>query len=207
MPAGESPRVGEDALEEAGREHPRHPRRLYQQPSRIVGDPDVGIRERGERADGEAREADAEITRAVLDRVVNERHEERRVRCAVGEREQAGRGDVIATGTPPGVGFGHKPQLYLKDGDVVRLGVAGLGEQQQIEAVPVTPCRPDDEECTPVVTTDAQRDPRFASKESVMTFALRSVMAAPLKVRGAVIGVIYVDNKAREALFVRDDLD
>ncbi|MYM74804.1 2-hydroxyhepta-2,4-diene-1,7-dioate isomerase [Duganella sp. FT134W] len=40
-------------------------------------------------------------------------------------------GDVIATGTPPGVGMGRKPQRFLKKGDVVRLGIAGLGEQQQ----------------------------------------------------------------------------
>jgi 2-keto-4-pentenoate hydratase/2-oxohepta-3-ene-1,7-dioic acid hydratase in catechol pathway len=39
-------------------------------------------------------------------------------------------GDVIATGTPPGVGMGRKPQRFLKKGDVVRLGIAGLGEQQ-----------------------------------------------------------------------------
>jgi 2,4-diketo-3-deoxy-L-fuconate hydrolase len=40
-------------------------------------------------------------------------------------------GDVISTGTPPGVGLGQKPPLYLKPGDVVRLGIEGLGEQQQ----------------------------------------------------------------------------
>jgi len=40
-------------------------------------------------------------------------------------------GDVIATGTPPGVGMGQKPQRFLRAGDVMRLGVAGLGEQQQ----------------------------------------------------------------------------
>jgi 2-keto-4-pentenoate hydratase/2-oxohepta-3-ene-1,7-dioic acid hydratase in catechol pathway len=40
-------------------------------------------------------------------------------------------GDVIATGTPPGVGQGMKPPQFLKAGDVVRLGVEGLGEQQQ----------------------------------------------------------------------------
>jgi 2,4-didehydro-3-deoxy-L-rhamnonate hydrolase len=40
-------------------------------------------------------------------------------------------GDVIATGTPPGVGLGMKPPQFLKAGDVVRLGVDGLGEQQQ----------------------------------------------------------------------------
>ncbi|MEX0853862.1 MAG: fumarylacetoacetate hydrolase family protein [Bauldia sp.] len=40
-------------------------------------------------------------------------------------------GDVITTGTPPGVGMGMKPPQYLKPGDVVRLGIAGLGEQRQ----------------------------------------------------------------------------
>jgi 2,4-didehydro-3-deoxy-L-rhamnonate hydrolase len=40
-------------------------------------------------------------------------------------------GDVITTGTPPGVGFGMKPPQYLKAGDVVRLGIEKLGEQQQ----------------------------------------------------------------------------
>lgn len=40
-------------------------------------------------------------------------------------------GDVIATGTPPGVGHGQKPPVYLREGNVVSLGVHGLGEQCQ----------------------------------------------------------------------------
>ncbi len=40
-------------------------------------------------------------------------------------------GDVITTGTPPGVGMGMKPPRFLKGGETVRLGVSGLGEQQQ----------------------------------------------------------------------------
>ena len=40
-------------------------------------------------------------------------------------------GDVIATGTPPGVGLGMNPPVFLKAGDVVRLGVEGLGVQEQ----------------------------------------------------------------------------
>jgi 2,4-diketo-3-deoxy-L-fuconate hydrolase len=40
-------------------------------------------------------------------------------------------GDVIATGTPPGVGMGCKPQRFLVPGDVVTLGISGLGEQRQ----------------------------------------------------------------------------
>jgi 2-keto-4-pentenoate hydratase/2-oxohepta-3-ene-1,7-dioic acid hydratase in catechol pathway len=40
-------------------------------------------------------------------------------------------GDVITTGTPPGVGMGKKPQRFLKDGDVMTLGIEKLGEQRQ----------------------------------------------------------------------------
>jgi 2,4-diketo-3-deoxy-L-fuconate hydrolase len=40
-------------------------------------------------------------------------------------------GDIIATGTPPGVGVGRNPPRFLKRGDRLRLGIAGLGEQQQ----------------------------------------------------------------------------
>jgi 2-keto-4-pentenoate hydratase/2-oxohepta-3-ene-1,7-dioic acid hydratase in catechol pathway len=40
-------------------------------------------------------------------------------------------GDVISTGTPAGVGLGFKPPVYLKAGDVVKLGIEGLGEQMQ----------------------------------------------------------------------------
>ena len=40
-------------------------------------------------------------------------------------------GDVISTGTPPGVGLGQKPPVYLRPGNVIRLGVGGLGEQRQ----------------------------------------------------------------------------
>jgi 2-keto-4-pentenoate hydratase/2-oxohepta-3-ene-1,7-dioic acid hydratase in catechol pathway len=40
-------------------------------------------------------------------------------------------GDVISTGTPPGVGLGMKPPQYLKSGDVVELGIEGLGESRQ----------------------------------------------------------------------------
>jgi len=40
-------------------------------------------------------------------------------------------GDIISTGTPPGVGMGKKPPIYLKSGDNMRLGIEGLGEQSQ----------------------------------------------------------------------------
>jgi 2,4-diketo-3-deoxy-L-fuconate hydrolase len=44
-------------------------------------------------------------------------------------------GDVISTGTPPGVGLGFKPPVYLKPGDVMELGIEGLGIMRQ-EVIP-----------------------------------------------------------------------
>lgn len=41
-------------------------------------------------------------------------------------------GDVISTGTPPGVGMGQKPPRYLRAGQTMRLGIQGLGEQTQV---------------------------------------------------------------------------
>ncbi len=48
-------------------------------------------------------------------------------------------GDVICTGTPPGVGLGQKPPKYLVAGQTMKLGIAGLGEQQQITVDAVVP--------------------------------------------------------------------
>jgi 2-keto-4-pentenoate hydratase/2-oxohepta-3-ene-1,7-dioic acid hydratase in catechol pathway len=41
-------------------------------------------------------------------------------------------GDIILTGTPPGVGMGRKPREFLRSGDVVELRVEGLGEMHQV---------------------------------------------------------------------------
>jgi 2-keto-4-pentenoate hydratase/2-oxohepta-3-ene-1,7-dioic acid hydratase in catechol pathway len=40
-------------------------------------------------------------------------------------------GDIISTGTPPGVGLGQKPPRYLEVGDVIELGIEGMGRQHQ----------------------------------------------------------------------------
>ncbi|MDH5505974.1 MAG: GAF domain-containing protein [Anaerolineae bacterium] len=58
-----------------------------------------------------------------------------------------------------------------------------------------------------IVTTNAQNDPRFSGQESVIAFALRSILCSPLLSRGKVIGAIYVDNRAQAGLFTIDDLD
>jgi len=57
-----------------------------------------------------------------------------------------------------------------------------------------------------IVTTNAAEDPRFSGQTSIVAQALRSIMATPLRARGRVIGVIYVDNRAIEGLFDDDDL-
>ena len=41
-------------------------------------------------------------------------------------------GDIISTGTPPGVGLGQKPPLYLNEGDIIELGIEGMGTQKQV---------------------------------------------------------------------------
>ena len=45
-------------------------------------------------------------------------------------------GDVVATGTPPGVGFARKPPVYLKDGDIVEVEIEGLGTLSNPVSVP-----------------------------------------------------------------------
>ena len=58
----------------------------------------------------------------------------------------------------------------------------------------------------PVVTTNAAEDPRFAGQASIIGQSLRSIMATPLRARGNVIGVVYVDNRLMSGLFNEDDL-
>jgi len=58
----------------------------------------------------------------------------------------------------------------------------------------------------PVVTNNATEDPRFSGQASIIGQALRSIMATPLRARGIVIGVVYVDNRMTTGLFMDDDL-
>jgi sigma-B regulation protein RsbU (phosphoserine phosphatase) len=59
----------------------------------------------------------------------------------------------------------------------------------------------------PMLTSDAQVDDRFSMRQSVMLLGLRSVMCAPLQVKGRTIGVIYVDNRLRAGIFQPADLE
>ena len=58
-----------------------------------------------------------------------------------------------------------------------------------------------------VVTTNAQSDARFSSQQSVMLYALRSILCVPLRARGQVSGAIYVDNKIKAGVFNDQDLE
>lgn len=59
----------------------------------------------------------------------------------------------------------------------------------------------------PVLTTNAQEDPRFGGQLSVAAYQLRSILCAPLKIKEQLIGVIYVDNRARIGIFQESDLE
>jgi PAS domain S-box-containing protein len=58
-----------------------------------------------------------------------------------------------------------------------------------------------------VLTTNAQQDPRFTGQQSIVAYNLRSILCVPLKVKSALIGVIYADNRIRSGLFTQKDRD
>ena len=62
-------------------------------------------------------------------------------------------------------------------------------------------------EARPVVTTNAQADPRFSMQESIVSYSLRSILCVPLLVKDRVIGVIYADSRIKSGLFSEHDLD
>lgn len=59
----------------------------------------------------------------------------------------------------------------------------------------------------PVVTMNAQSDPRFGMQESVISYNLRSILCVPLKIKDTITGVIYADNRIATGLFNDADLD
>jgi putative methionine-R-sulfoxide reductase with GAF domain len=62
------------------------------------------------------------------------------------------------------------------------------------------------EEGQPVLTTNAQLDPRFSAYDSVVGYHLRSIVCVPLRLRGRVIGALYLDNRVREGVFSEERL-
>lgn len=59
----------------------------------------------------------------------------------------------------------------------------------------------------PVVTINAQTDPRFSGQESIISYNLRSILCVPLKIRERITGVIYADNRIAAGIFGDDDRD
>jgi PAS domain S-box-containing protein len=57
----------------------------------------------------------------------------------------------------------------------------------------------------PVLTTNAQEDPRFGGQESIVAYNLRSILCVPLKAKTELIGVIYADNRIRSGIFKEAD--
>ena len=59
----------------------------------------------------------------------------------------------------------------------------------------------------PVLTTNAQEDPRFENQESIVNRQLRSILCVPLKLKNEVIGVIFLDSRMHTGLFQEEDLE
>lgn len=101
--------------------------------------------------------------------------------------------------------------LMLREADgnlSVRIarGIAHVNLEEESLKVSQTVVRRVTESGEPILTTNAQADPRFERQLSVAAFQLRSVLCAPLKIKNALIGVIYVDNRARAGIFQDHDL-
>jgi PAS domain S-box-containing protein len=62
-------------------------------------------------------------------------------------------------------------------------------------------------ESQPVLTTNAQEDPRFGGQQSVVAYNLRSILCVPLKLKNDIIGVVYADNRIRSGLFSQKHLE
>jgi PAS domain S-box-containing protein len=61
------------------------------------------------------------------------------------------------------------------------------------------------ETAIPVVTTNAQADPRFATQESIISYNLRSILCVPLRIKDSILGGIYADNRIVSGIFVDTD--
>ncbi len=99
--------------------------------------------------------------------------------------------------------------LLNEEGDL-EIRAAQHFDQESVDATDLelshTVVRQAVEEGEPVLTTNAQLDPRFSAQESVIGYSLRSIICVPLHVRDWVIGALYLDNRIREGVFSEDDL-
>jgi putative nucleotidyltransferase with HDIG domain len=100
--------------------------------------------------------------------------------------------------------------LMLKDpqGELVTQTARGMEKDsvQEVYTVSRTIIRSVIETGRPILTTNAQSDPRFERQLSVAAFQLRSILCAPLKLKDHLIGVIYVDHRGMPGMFRESDL-
>lgn len=102
--------------------------------------------------------------------------------------------------------------LMLKDeSGTLKLRVARNWEQETLDeaeaSISSTVINRVVETAQPVLTTNAQEDPRFTGQESVVAYNLRSILCVPLMVKDELTGVIYADNRIRSGLFTQKQLD
>ena len=101
--------------------------------------------------------------------------------------------------------------LMLREPDgelVVRIarGIAHVSLDEETFKVSRTVVRSVVESNAPVLTTNAQADPRFDAQMSVAAYQLRSILCVPLMLKEELIGVLYVDNRAHAGIFKEHDL-
>jgi putative nucleotidyltransferase with HDIG domain len=85
-------------------------------------------------------------------------------------------------------------------------GIAQVNLEEETFKVSRTIVRKVAESGDPVLTTNAQNDPRFGGQVSIAAYHLRSILCAPLKIKNDLIGVLYVDNRAHSGIFQESDL-
>ena len=86
-------------------------------------------------------------------------------------------------------------------------GIAHINLDEEAFKVSKTIVRKVVESGAPVLTTNAQADPRFDAQMSVAAYQLRSIICVPLKLKDDLIGVLYVDNRAHAGIFKENDLE
>lgn len=86
-------------------------------------------------------------------------------------------------------------------------GIAHINLDEEAFKVSKTIVRKVVESGAPVLTTNAQADPRFDAQLSVAAYQLRSILCVPLKLKDDLIGVLYVDNRAHAGIFKENDLE
>jgi len=102
--------------------------------------------------------------------------------------------------------------LMLRDQDgAMKIRIARNWEKESIQSseyeISRTVVNRVVDEGLPIVTTNAQEDPRFDSHESIIAYSLRSILCVPLKGKEKLTGVIYADNRIRTGIFTETNRD